>query len=120
MMEEMLYKFIDEGKREHEEMRAFISKFRTTNELLFKERNNLLSELRGKMTTQGIHNDNTNIHTKEPSAFHHDKPVAPKEVIVENEPQKTKKEVVQPSIELQTPSILFPCRLRKEKEEAQQ
>ncbi|GKD35385.1 hypothetical protein Tco_1250894, partial [Tanacetum coccineum] len=31
---------------EHEEMRAFISKFRTTNELLFKERNNLLNKLR--------------------------------------------------------------------------
>ncbi|GJV21533.1 hypothetical protein Tco_1370553 [Tanacetum coccineum] len=45
-MEEMLYKFIDEGKHEQEEMRAFINKFRTTNELLFKERNNSLSELR--------------------------------------------------------------------------
>ncbi|GJY58807.1 hypothetical protein Tco_0458699 [Tanacetum coccineum] len=41
-MEEMLYKFIDEGKRDHEEMRAFINEFRTTNELLFKERNNSL------------------------------------------------------------------------------
>nr|GEV28579.1 reverse transcriptase domain-containing protein [Tanacetum cinerariifolium] len=45
-MEEILYKFIDEGKREHEEMRAFISEFQTTNESLFKERNNSLSELR--------------------------------------------------------------------------
>ncbi|GKE29154.1 hypothetical protein Tco_1444538 [Tanacetum coccineum] len=45
-MEEMLYKFIDEGKREQEEIRAFIHEFRTTNELLFKERNNLLSGLR--------------------------------------------------------------------------
>ncbi|GJV64308.1 hypothetical protein Tco_1475136 [Tanacetum coccineum] len=45
-MEEMLYKFIDEGKREHEEMRAFINEFRITNELLLKERNNSLSELR--------------------------------------------------------------------------
>ncbi|GJZ78810.1 reverse transcriptase domain-containing protein [Tanacetum coccineum] len=44
-MEEMLQKFIDEGKREHKEMRAFICEFRTTNELLFKERNNSLSEL---------------------------------------------------------------------------
>ncbi|GKE60361.1 DNA-directed DNA polymerase, partial [Tanacetum coccineum] len=44
-MEEMLYKFIDVGKREHEEMRAFINEFRTTNSLLFKERNNSLSEL---------------------------------------------------------------------------
>ncbi|GJU36885.1 hypothetical protein Tco_1185239 [Tanacetum coccineum] len=74
----------------------------------------------GKITIQGIHNNNTNIHTKEPSVFHHDKPVTPKEVLVENEPQKTKEQVVQPSIELQTPSIPFPGRLRKEKEEAQQ
>ncbi|GKE89955.1 hypothetical protein Tco_1567430, partial [Tanacetum coccineum] len=45
-MEEMLYKSIDEGKREHEEIRAFICDFQTTNELLFKERNNSLIELR--------------------------------------------------------------------------
>ncbi|GJU83268.1 DNA-directed DNA polymerase [Tanacetum coccineum] len=146
MMEEMLYKFIDKGKREHEEMRAFIREFKTTNELLFKERNNSLSELRfevyglskvinnalildcevegvttrgGKTTTHEILNDNTNIHNKEPSIFIHDKPDAPKEVIVENEPQKAKEQVVQPSIEEQTPSILFPRKLRKEKVEAQ-
>nr|GEV65145.1 hypothetical protein [Tanacetum cinerariifolium] len=47
-MEEMLYKFIDEGKHEQEEMRAFIHEFRTTNEPLFKERNDSLSELRFK------------------------------------------------------------------------
>ncbi|GKF33452.1 hypothetical protein Tco_0106652, partial [Tanacetum coccineum] len=45
-MEEMLNKFIDEGKREHEEMRAFIYDFQTNNKLLFKERNNSLIELR--------------------------------------------------------------------------
>nr|GEU83272.1 retrovirus-related Pol polyprotein from transposon TNT 1-94 [Tanacetum cinerariifolium] len=116
-MEEMLYKFIDEGKREHEEMSAFINEFRTTNELLFKERNNSLSELRfkvyglskvinnalisecegkgvttrgGKTTTHGILNDNTDIHDKEPLVFIHDKLDAPKEVLVENEPQKPK------------------------------
>ncbi|GJS73054.1 reverse transcriptase domain-containing protein [Tanacetum coccineum] len=33
-MEEILAKFIDEGKREHEEMEIFIKEFRTTNELL--------------------------------------------------------------------------------------
>ncbi|GKA03208.1 reverse transcriptase domain-containing protein [Tanacetum coccineum] len=43
-MEEMVYKFIDEEKREHKEMRAFIREFRTSNQLLFKERNNSLSE----------------------------------------------------------------------------
>ncbi|GKD86291.1 hypothetical protein Tco_1357445 [Tanacetum coccineum] len=45
-MEEMLAKFIDEGKREHEEMEIFIKEFRTTNELFLKERSNLLSELK--------------------------------------------------------------------------
>ncbi|GKE50739.1 DNA-directed DNA polymerase [Tanacetum coccineum] len=91
-MEEMLYKFIDEGKREQEEMRAFIHEFRTTNELLFKERNNSLSKLRfevqgllrvinntpisnlevkrvttrgGKTTTQDVQDNDTNIQTKE-------------------------------------------------------
>ncbi|GJW05460.1 DNA-directed DNA polymerase [Tanacetum coccineum] len=44
-MEEIVNKFIEEGKREHEKMDAFIREFRTTNELLLKERNNSLSEL---------------------------------------------------------------------------
>ncbi|GJY36356.1 reverse transcriptase domain-containing protein [Tanacetum coccineum] len=44
-MEEMFYKFIDEVRREHEEMGAFVREFKTTNELLLKERNNSLSEL---------------------------------------------------------------------------
>ncbi|GJX09819.1 reverse transcriptase domain-containing protein [Tanacetum coccineum] len=128
-------------------MSAFIREFRTTNELLFKESNNSLSELRfkvngllkvidnalisncevkgvttrgGKMTTQGIHNHNADIHTKEPLVFHYDQPVAPIKVHVENEPQKTKEQVVQPPIKLQTPSIPFPRRLTKEKEKAQQ
>ncbi|GKA16288.1 hypothetical protein Tco_0696035 [Tanacetum coccineum] len=45
-IEEILDKFIDEGKREHEEMKIFIKEFRTTNELLLKEQSNLLSELK--------------------------------------------------------------------------
>ncbi|GKC23691.1 reverse transcriptase domain-containing protein, partial [Tanacetum coccineum] len=45
-MEEILAKFIDEGRREHEEMEIFIKEFRTTNELLLKIRSNLLSELK--------------------------------------------------------------------------
>nr|GEU82105.1 splicing factor [Tanacetum cinerariifolium] len=48
-MEEMLYKFIKDGKREQEDMRPFIHEFRTTNELLFKERNNSLSGLMFEM-----------------------------------------------------------------------
>ncbi|GJS41832.1 hypothetical protein Tco_0566875 [Tanacetum coccineum] len=94
-MEEMLNKFIDEGKREHEEMRAFIYDFQTNNELLFKERNNSLIELRfrvkellkvinnipmvdydvkgvttrgGKTTTQDVHDNDTNVLPKEPAA----------------------------------------------------
>ncbi|GJR69529.1 reverse transcriptase domain-containing protein [Tanacetum coccineum] len=126
-MEEMLNKFIDEGKREHEEMRAFIYDFQTNNELLFKERNNSLIELRfgvqellnvinnvpmidcevkgvttrgGKTTTQDVHNNDTNGLPKEP-------------VI-------TNRSVVQPSNEVQPPPVPFPKRLRKEKDEAQQ
>nr|GEW87372.1 hypothetical protein [Tanacetum cinerariifolium] len=52
-MEEMLYKFIDEGRREHKEMGEFIREFKTTNELLLKERNNSLSELKFKENWKG-------------------------------------------------------------------
>ncbi|GJR29288.1 DNA-directed DNA polymerase [Tanacetum coccineum] len=114
-MEEMLYKFIDEGKREHEEMRAFINEFRTTNKLLFKERNNSLSELRFEVEKQQL-----KIFKEEPLVVNHNKPVEPKEVLVENQHQKTNEPVVQPSFGVQTPSIPFPRMLRKEKEEAQQ
>ncbi|GJY67961.1 hypothetical protein Tco_0470943 [Tanacetum coccineum] len=99
-MEEMLYKFIDKGRREHEEIGAYIREFKTTNELLLKERNNSLSELTfevyglskainnaqlsnyevkgvttrgGKTTTEIIHD--TNDINKEPLILHHDKPV---------------------------------------------
>ncbi|GJR80131.1 hypothetical protein Tco_0150916 [Tanacetum coccineum] len=51
-MEEMLNKFIDEGKQEHDEMRAFIYDFQTNNELLFKERNNSLIELSESESTR--------------------------------------------------------------------
>ncbi|GJS02523.1 ribonuclease H-like domain-containing protein [Tanacetum coccineum] len=44
-IEEMLAKFIDEGKHEHVKMEIFIKEFRTTNELLLKTQSNLLSEL---------------------------------------------------------------------------
>ncbi|GJV46678.1 hypothetical protein Tco_1431214 [Tanacetum coccineum] len=49
IMEEIVNKFIEEGKWEHEEIEAFIREFRTTNELLLKERNNSLSELEFKV-----------------------------------------------------------------------
>nr|GEV99293.1 hypothetical protein [Tanacetum cinerariifolium] len=92
-MKEMLGKFIDEGKREHEEMEIFSREFRTTNELFLKEQNNMLSELRievhglsrvmndvlilknkvkgvttrsGRMTTRISYNDEINNINKEP------------------------------------------------------
>ncbi|GKA68666.1 putative nucleotidyltransferase, ribonuclease H [Tanacetum coccineum] len=133
-MEEMLYKFIDEGRREHEEMGAFIREFKTTNELLLEERNNSLSELkfkvyglskaindaqlsnyevkgvttRGGKTTTEIIRDTHNIN-KEPLTLHHDKPVEPDEVLVETKPQETKEQTIQAP----TPLILFPHRLEE-------
>ncbi|GJT58277.1 reverse transcriptase domain-containing protein [Tanacetum coccineum] len=108
-MEEMLYKFINEGKREHEEMRAFICDFQTTNKILFKERNNSLIELRfrvqellkvinntpmidcevkgvttrgGKTTTQDAHNNDDSVHTEETHTINQDKPVESDEVLI--------------------------------------
>ncbi|GKA04668.1 retrovirus-related pol polyprotein from transposon TNT 1-94 [Tanacetum coccineum] len=143
-MEEMLYKFIDKVRREHEEMGAFIREFKTTNKLLLKERNNSLSELefevyglskainnaqssnyevkgvtaRGGKTTTEISRD-TNDVNKEPPILHHDKPVEPNKVLVETKPQERKEQTIpQQPIEL-----LFPHggnMLKKEKEEALQ
>ncbi|GJW70932.1 reverse transcriptase domain-containing protein, partial [Tanacetum coccineum] len=48
-MEEILAKFIDEGRREYEVMEIFIKEFRTTNELLLKTQSNLLSEVKIKI-----------------------------------------------------------------------
>ncbi|GJX26343.1 hypothetical protein Tco_0232639 [Tanacetum coccineum] len=120
-IEEMLNKFIDKGKREHEEMRAFIYDFQTNNELLFKERNNSLIELRfgvqellkvinnvpmincnvkgvttrgGKTMTQDVHDNDTNVLTKEPVAVEHEKPVGSNEVLTNDQPQTTSEPVV--------------------------
>ncbi|GJS71785.1 reverse transcriptase domain-containing protein [Tanacetum coccineum] len=128
-------------------MRAFIYEFRTTNELLFKKRNNSLSELRfevqgllrvinntpisnlevkgvttrgGKTTNHDVPDNDTNIHTKEHLVINHDEPVESNEVLTKDQPQTTNEPVVRPSSEVQTPPIPFPQRLRKEKEEAQQ
>ncbi|GJW95969.1 hypothetical protein Tco_0175641 [Tanacetum coccineum] len=94
-------------------MEAFIREFRKTNEILFIERNNLLSELKikvhgllkvidnaqisenevkgvttrgGKTKTEGVHNDNINNDAREPPVLQHDKPVGPNDVLVENKP----------------------------------
>ncbi|GKD23501.1 hypothetical protein Tco_1225204 [Tanacetum coccineum] len=107
-MEEMLYKFIDEGRREHEEMSAFIKEFKTTNKLLLKERNNSLSELKFKVygLSRAINDAQvSDYEVKEPN-----------EVLVETKPQEIKEQTVKPP----TPLISFPHRLKKENEEAQQ
>ncbi|GJV37527.1 hypothetical protein Tco_1410004 [Tanacetum coccineum] len=128
-------------------MRAFIYDFQTNNELLFKERNNSLIELRfgvqellnvinnvpmidcevkgvttrgGKTTTQDVHNNDTNGLPKEPVVVEPEKPAEPNEVLTNDQPQITNRSVVQPSNEVQPPPVPFPKRLRKEKDEAQQ
>ncbi|GKC19537.1 hypothetical protein Tco_1021687 [Tanacetum coccineum] len=128
-------------------MRAFIYDFQTTNELLFKERNNSLIELRfgvqellkvinnvsmidcdakgvttrgGKTTTQDDRDNNINVLPKEPLVVELEKPVGPNNVLTNDQPQMTSEPVVQPSNEEQIPPVPFPKRLRKEKEEAQQ
>ncbi|GJV64843.1 putative reverse transcriptase domain-containing protein [Tanacetum coccineum] len=57
-MEEMLAKFIDEGKREHEEMEIFIKEFRTTNELLFEQ------DVQEKPHDDGVENKSSSIHER--------------------------------------------------------
>ncbi|GJV41971.1 hypothetical protein Tco_1420411 [Tanacetum coccineum] len=136
-MEEMVNKFIEEGRREHEKIEAFIREFRTTKELLLKERNNSLSELifevyglskaiekaqvvnyeiKGVTTRGGKTTTKTYHDTIKPPTLDHDKPVTPTETPAETEPQKTMKQVTNPQI----PPIPFPRRLKKEKEETQQ
>ncbi|GJT53684.1 hypothetical protein Tco_0988738 [Tanacetum coccineum] len=113
-MEEIVNKFIEEGKREHEKLDAFIREFRTTNELLLKERSNSLSELEfkiygllrainkaqmvgceakgvttrgGKSTAEPIgDNSNNNKHMLP----HHDEPITPDEIPAKTEPKKPK------------------------------
>ncbi|GKD01967.1 reverse transcriptase domain-containing protein [Tanacetum coccineum] len=146
-MEEMLYKFIDEGKQEHEEMRGFIYDFQTTNELLFKERNNSLIELifrvqelfkviknvpmidcevkgvttrGGKTTTQDVQDNNINVQPEEPPVVDLDKMVGSNKVLTKNQPEKINESAIQPSSDVQTPPVPFLRRLRKEKEVAQQ
>ncbi|GJU50691.1 retrovirus-related pol polyprotein from transposon TNT 1-94 [Tanacetum coccineum] len=125
-MEEMLNKFIDEGKREHEEMKAFIYDFQTNNELFFKERNNSLIEIRfrvqellnvinnvpmidcdvkgvttiaRKTTTQDVHDNDTNVPPKEPVVVEPKKPVGSNKILTHDQPQMTSEPVVQPSKE---------------------
>ncbi|GJT64453.1 reverse transcriptase domain-containing protein [Tanacetum coccineum] len=149
-IEEMLAKFIDEGKREHEEMEIFIKEFRTTNELLLKTRSNLLSELKievnelskvvsnvlilknevkgvttrgGKMTSQATRSkeiNETGINKNEPPRFEQDVQEKPHDDGVENKSLSIPEKTTQPLVKPQQSSIPLPNRMRKEKEEAQQ
>ncbi|GJZ14611.1 hypothetical protein Tco_0550288 [Tanacetum coccineum] len=98
----MLAKFIDEGKREHEEMEIFIKEFRTTNELSLKEQSNLLSELK-------IEN--------EPPRFKQDVQEKPHDDGVENKSLSIPERTIQPLVNPQQSSNSFPNRSTKEKEE---
>ncbi|GJY80982.1 hypothetical protein Tco_0493733 [Tanacetum coccineum] len=74
----------------------------------------------GKTTTHDVQTNNTNVHDEEPLVVNHDKPVESNEVLDKDQPQTSNEPVVQPSRKVQKPSIPFPRRLTKEKEEAQQ
>ncbi|GJS16783.1 hypothetical protein Tco_0411255 [Tanacetum coccineum] len=147
-MEEMLAKFIDEGKCEHEEMEIFIKEFRTTNELLLKEQNNYLSELRievnelskvmgnvlipknkvkgvitrgGKMTSEATPSKDikeTGINKNEPLMFKQDVLKKMHDVGVEHKSLSIPERTTQPLVKQQQSSIPFPNWLTKEKEEA--
>ncbi|GJU46913.1 hypothetical protein Tco_1204179 [Tanacetum coccineum] len=118
-MEEMLAKFIDEGRREHEEMEIFIKEFRTTNELLLKTRSNLLSELKIKSPRSKEINE-TRINKNKPPRFEQDVQEKPHDDGVENKSSSTPERTTQPLVKPQQSSIPFPNRVRKEKEEALQ
>ncbi|GKB59911.1 reverse transcriptase domain-containing protein [Tanacetum coccineum] len=117
-MEEMLAKFIDKDKREYQEMEIFIKEFRTTNELLLKEQNNLLSELKIEVKELSKVMGNVLIpKNKVKGVKTREKPHV---VGVENKSLSILERTTQPLAKPQHSSTPFPNRLRKEKEEAQQ
>ncbi|GJS95590.1 reverse transcriptase domain-containing protein [Tanacetum coccineum] len=122
-MEEMLGKFINQGKREPEEMETFIREFKTTNELLLKYQNNLLSKLRievhglsriinnvlilkdevkgvttkgGRITTEISYNDEINNINKEPSELPMTNQKNHETSSCETSPRKQKKQSLNP------------------------
>ncbi|GKC52850.1 reverse transcriptase domain-containing protein, partial [Tanacetum coccineum] len=126
-MEEILAKFIDEGRREHEEMEIFIKEFRTTNELLLKTRSNLLikgvTTRRGKMTFEATRSkeiNETRINKNEPPRFEQDVQEKAHDDGVENKSSSILEKAARPLVKSQQSSIPFPNRVRKEKEEALQ
>ncbi|GKD43327.1 hypothetical protein Tco_1267972, partial [Tanacetum coccineum] len=144
-MEEMLAKFIDEGRREHKEMEIFIKEFRTTNKLLLKTRSNLLSELkievnelskvvsnvlipknevngvttRGGMMTSKVTRskeiNETRINKNEPIRFEQDVQEKPHDDGVENKPSSIPERTTQPLVKPQQSSIPFPNQFTENK-----
>ncbi|GJX23167.1 reverse transcriptase domain-containing protein [Tanacetum coccineum] len=139
-MEEMLAKFIDEGRREHEEMEIFIKEFRTTNDLLLKTRSNLSSELKievnelskvvsnvlilknevkgvttrgGKMTSEATGSkeiNETRINKNEPPRFEQDVQEKPHDDGEKNKSLSIRERTTQPLVKPQQSSIPFPNR----------
>ncbi|GKG07974.1 hypothetical protein Tco_0333806, partial [Tanacetum coccineum] len=139
-MEEMLSKFIDECRHEHEEMEIFIKEFRTTNELLLKTQSNLLSELKievnelskvvsnvlipknkvkgvttrgGKMTSKATRSkeiNKTGINKNKPPRFKHDVQEKLNDDGVENKSSSIPERNTQPLAKPQQSSIYFPNR----------
>ncbi|GKE05296.1 reverse transcriptase domain-containing protein, partial [Tanacetum coccineum] len=149
-MEEIMAKFIDEGRRKHEELEIFIKEFRTTNELLLKTRSNLLSDMKikvnelskvvsnvlipknevkgvttigGKMTSEATRSkeiNETRINKNAPPKFEQDKQEKPHNDGEKNKSSSIRERTTQPLVKPQQSSIPFPNRVRKEKEEALQ
>nr|GEX90481.1 reverse transcriptase domain-containing protein [Tanacetum cinerariifolium] len=134
-IEEMLAKFIDGGKREHEEMKIFIKEFRTTNELLLEERSNLVSEMEikvnklskvmgnvlvtknkvkgvttrgGKMTSSKEINE-TKINKNKPPRFEQDVQEKPHDDGVENKSSSIPEKTTQPLEEACTETMNERC-----------
>ncbi|GKE59976.1 hypothetical protein Tco_1510343 [Tanacetum coccineum] len=84
-MEEMLYKLIDKGKCEHEEMRAFIC-------IDYEVKG--VTTRGGKSTTHDLHDNNTDVQPEEPPVIDPDKLVGSNEVLTETQLQKTNKPFV--------------------------
>nr|GEW70309.1 hypothetical protein [Tanacetum cinerariifolium] len=124
-MEEILAKFIHEGRPKHE-MEIFIKEVRTTNEFLLKERSNLLSELKielnelsnvmsnvlipknkvngvktrgGKMTSEATSSkeiDETRVNKNKPPRFEQDVQEKPHDDGVENKSLSIPERTTQP------------------------
>ncbi|GKA83610.1 reverse transcriptase domain-containing protein [Tanacetum coccineum] len=123
----MLAKFIDEGKREHEEMEIFIKEFRTTNELLLKTQSNLLSELKIKVNELSKVVSNVLIPKNEVKGVTNREGKMTSEATRKaaddgdkNKSSSIRERTTQPLVKPQQSYIPFPNRVRKEKEEALQ